>query len=96
MVNKEASEEDQKLLEKLNAQPHLKERLEQLLKIAESEHEGCQTADQAEYTLVDHMQLFGKELLTSWAKSTSRKFDEQLKSKDPKLKLREKKRASLA
>lgn len=87
---------DQQLLEKLKGQPHLKERIEKLLQIAESECAGCQTADQAEYMLVEQMQSFGNELLTSWSESTSRKFDEQLKRQDPKLKLREKKRPSMA
>jgi len=84
--------EEERLLNKLKAQPpHLKERIAKLLSIAESECEGCETADQAEYTLVEQMNAFGQELLKSWADSTSRKFDEQLKGKDPNLKLREKK-----
>ncbi len=96
MEREKVNHEDLKLLEKLNAQPDLKERIGTLLSIAESEYEGCQTADQAEYTLVNQMKTFGNELLTSWAGSISRKFDEELKSKNPKLKLREKKRTLVA
>lgn len=55
------------LIERLNRNPIIKERIELLLDIAENTSGEFEKADDAEFALVDGIRKMGHELLQSWA-----------------------------
>ena len=58
---------DQELLEKLNTQPALRERVSYLLLAVEDETGDLKSADAAEMRIIDEMRQMGHESLTAWA-----------------------------
>ena len=60
---------DLQLLERLNDQPHLKRRLEQLLSMVEDA--GIVKADEAERRVREAIRRLGNETLTGWAQKQS-------------------------
>ena len=85
------SQEEKELLARIKKQPELRGRFEQILSIAESECEGCMTADQAEARVTEELRKLGNEVLHGWAKSKHDQIEKKLKEKELDLKLREKK-----
>jgi hypothetical protein len=62
-----ATEDDLELLEKLNSNPALKKRIEEILKIALNSSGKLITADEAEIRTIEEVQKLGREVLTEWA-----------------------------
>lgn len=60
-------EADKKLLERLNKNPKMRSRIEDLLDIVENTSEDCRTADAAEQKVIEELRKMGNEVLSSWA-----------------------------
>ena len=58
---------DAELLEKLNANPLLRERIGSLLLAVEDESGDLREADAAELRIIDEMRQMGRESLAAWA-----------------------------
>ncbi len=58
---------DTELLEKLNANPFLRERIGTLLLAVEDESGDLREADAAEMRIIDEMRQMGQECLAAWA-----------------------------
>lgn len=71
----EFSSRDQKFLERLQRHPHLRERLESMLSIAEDAEGDLVKADEAERRIIEEVRQTGNELLTGWAQSRIKKLD---------------------
>jgi hypothetical protein len=56
------------LLNALQEHPCLRGHFEALLAIVNQEGGKCQTADEAEFSLIEEMRKLGKEALTEWAR----------------------------
>ena len=83
--------EDHELLNKMNKQPNLKARFLSILEIAQSECEGCQTANQAEDEVTDNLRLLGSEVMHGWANTMETRVAKKVKEENPQYQLREKK-----
>ncbi len=57
------SQEDKKLLNRLNRRPDLKQRMKSILSIAEDDGEGIVKADEAEHRIVEEFRRMGNEVL---------------------------------
>lgn len=85
------SSEDFEFFNKINEQPKLKARFMSILSIAQSECEGCQTADQAEDALSDNLRLLGNEAMHGWGNTMQKLVDKKVKEENTQYELREKK-----
>jgi hypothetical protein len=68
------------LLEKLKANPDLRERIECLLLAVEDESGELREADAAELRIIDEMRQLGRESLTAWAQRQVVKTAEEIRS----------------
>jgi hypothetical protein len=91
MIPELLSPEDYELLTKINKHPMLKARFMSILKIAQSECEGCLTAHQAEDTVTENLRLLGNEVMHGWADTMETRVARKIKEEHPEYKLREKK-----
>lgn len=64
---------DAEIVEKLNANPVLRERISSLLQAVEDETGELQEADAAELRLIDEMRQMGRESLEAWARGQVQK-----------------------
>lgn len=71
----EHSTRDQKFLASLQRHPHLRERMESMLRIAEDAEGDLEKADEAERRIIDEVRKMGNELLTGWAQTRIEKVD---------------------
>lgn len=86
------TEADLALLGQLKRQPELRARIEHILALADA-HEGpLQTADQVEEELVEVIRKLGNDTLTHWARGAEERVSEELRSGDPTVRSRKKKR----
>ena len=68
--------------DRLNKHPHLKERIEQLLKIVENSDGDLQKADDAEQRVIDELRKMGNDALHDWALNREkREYKKTLKNK---------------
>lgn len=58
---------DAELIDRLNAHPHLRRRMESILSAVENEAGDLQLADAAELRVIEEMRHLGRETLTAWA-----------------------------
>jgi uncharacterized protein YqeY len=58
---------DAEFLEKLKANPGLRDRVESLLLAVEDERGDLREADAAEFRIIEEMRQLGRESLTAWA-----------------------------
>ncbi len=61
------NEQDIALIERLNQQPQLRERMEVILNIVENMDGDCTRANDAEQYLIDEIRKMGNDALTCWA-----------------------------
>ena len=77
----ELSLSDAELIDRLNAHPHLRRRMESILSEVENEAGDLQLADAAELRVIEEMRQLGRETLTAWAQrqlsKTTASLDEQ-------------------
>ncbi len=69
---------DAEFLEKLKANPGLKDRMESLLLAVEDERGELREADAAELRIIDEMRQLGRESLTAWAQRQVVKTAEEI------------------
>lgn len=72
------NEQDRVLLERLNRNPHLRQRMEELLNIVENTEKGSLDANKAEQSVIDELQKLGNEALHCWANHAVDESTEQL------------------
>ena len=77
------NEPDKRLLERLNAHPQLKSRLESILELAESETGELRTADQREELLIEELRHLGNQTMDEWARGAHTRVAAEMKQKDP-------------
>jgi hypothetical protein len=68
------------LEERLNAHPHLRGRVDQLIGIVEDTEGEIDKADEAERRVIEELRRLGLEVLENWAVSKEKQRVEQLKS----------------
>ena len=68
------------LEERLNAHPHLRDRIDQLLGIVEDSEGKIDKADEAEQRVIDELRRLGQEVLEDWAAGKEKQKVEELKS----------------
>lgn len=80
------TEDDLKFLEKLNSNPSLKKRFEEILKITHNSSGELITADQAEEKTIEEVQKLGREILREWAVKQHENVTKRTKEEKPKAK----------
>lgn len=70
---------DAEILEKLSANPELRERIGSLLLAIEDEQGDLREADAAELRMIEEMRQMGRESLTAWAQRQVRKTSQEVK-----------------
>ncbi len=73
------------LEERLNAYPHLLERIEALLNVVENSATDIEQADLAEERVIEEVRQIGQQALVSWAESQHQKQVELLRSYHPQV-----------
>jgi hypothetical protein len=86
------SQEEGQLIEQLRRQPGLMVRVQSILKIARNEEGPLKTADEVEERLIEEMRQLGNLTLTHWATQAEERVSTELKSQDPTVRSRKKKR----
>ena len=81
-----ATEDDLKLIEKLNSNPALKKRVEEILNIAHNSSGKLITADEAEMKTLEEVQKLGREVLKEWAVNQHEQAIKATKEETPKAK----------
>jgi uncharacterized protein HemY len=61
------NEQDIKLMERLNQDPSLRQRMEELLNIVENTKGDCEKANDAEQYVIDELRKMGNDALSCWA-----------------------------
>jgi hypothetical protein len=74
---------DKRLMERLNAHPQLKSRLEAILELAESEGGELPTVDEIEELLIEELRRLGNQTMQDWASGAHALVAAEMKSKDP-------------
>ena len=67
------------LEERLKAHPHLRERFDQILSIAEACEGNIDKADEAEQRVIDELRRLGQEILEHWAVGKEKQKAEEVK-----------------
>ena len=78
------SNEDIKLLNKINSHPSLRKRVEEILNIAENTSGELITARQAEEKAIEEIRKLGQEVLKEWAENQHDKAVEKAKAENSK------------
>ena len=69
------------LEKRLNKHPHLKNRIEQLLKIVENADGDLKKADEAEKRVIEELRKMGNEVLYDWASNREKQEVETVNKK---------------
>ena len=69
---------DEELLRRLNAHPHLRNRMESLLLVVEDAAGDLKEADAAEMRVIEEIRRMGQETLTAWATRQVEKSSNEL------------------
>jgi hypothetical protein len=88
------SEFNPRLEARLNAHPHLKARIEELLGIVENAEGDVQKADEAERRVIEELRHLGHELLTDWASGQERRQVEAVRTSADRIKLQGQKKSA--
>ena len=78
---------------KLERHPELMERFEAIFALAENEQ--ISTVDQIEELLIEEVRKLGGETICSWVQGQQEKLERELREREPKVQVREKKAAVL-
>lgn len=81
-----------KLIEGLRQRPDMMERVQSILEIARNENGPLKTADQVEELLIEEMRRLGHSTMSQWATQAEQRVSTELKSQDPTVLSRKKKR----
>src|ERR1700678_4575812 len=80
------SNEDIKLLNKINSHPSIRKRVEEILNIAENSSGELITAQQAEEKAIEEIRKLGQDVLKEWAENQHNKIVEKTKAEHAKAK----------
>ena len=86
------SEQEINLIDQLRQQPKIMERVQRILEIANSAEGPLKTADQVEELLIEEMRRLGNATMSEWATQAEERVSQELKSQDPTVLKRKKKR----
>ncbi|MCI0422703.1 MAG: hypothetical protein L0312_26360, partial [Acidobacteria bacterium] len=86
------SRQERKLIERLRQQPKMMEGVQRILEIADSAEGPLKTADEIEELLIEEMRRLGNATMTEWAARAEARVGQELKSQDPAVLKRKKKR----
>ena len=84
--------EESKLIERLRRHPDMMARVQSILEIARNEDGPLKTADQVEELLIEEMRRLGQTTMSQWATQAEERVSSELKSQDPTVLSRKKKR----
>jgi len=88
----EFSEQDTQLIEQLREHPEIRERVRSILEIARNAEGPLKSADEVEELLIEEMRRLGGETLRLWARQAEERVSKELKTEDPTVLSRKKKR----
>jgi hypothetical protein len=86
------SPQESHLLQQLRQRPQMMERVQKILEIADNAEGPLKTADQIEELLIEEMRQLGHETMHQWAVQAEERVSQELKSQDPTVLHRKKKR----
>jgi len=84
--------QEAKLIEGLRRRPGMMERVQNILEIAHSQDGPLKTADQVEELLIEEIRRLGQTTMSQWAAQAEERVSTELKSQDPTVLSRKKKR----
>jgi hypothetical protein len=91
-VKKNVTAAEAKLIEGLRQHPEMMERVQSILEIARNEDGPLKTADEVEAMLIEEMRRLGHSTMSQWATRAEERVSTELKSQDPTVLSRKKKR----
>ena len=91
-ATRELSPEEIRLIERLRQQPKMMERVQRILEIANSAEGALKTADEIEELLIEEMRRLGNATMTEWATQAEQRVGLELKTQEPEVVKRKKKR----
>ncbi len=80
------------LIERLRRRPKILERVQRILEIANSSEGPLQTADEVEELLLEEMRRLGNATMNEWAAQAQERVSQELKTQNPAVLKRKKKR----
>jgi hypothetical protein len=91
-VNKKFSPQEGQLIEQLRRHPEIMLRVQSILEIASHQEGPLKTADEVEELLIEEMRRLGNATMSQWATQAEERVSTELKSQDPTVLSRKKKR----
>jgi hypothetical protein len=86
------SQQEARLMEELRQHPEIMARVQSILEIAHNKNGPLKTADEVEELLIEEMRRLGGATLHHWAIQAEERASTELKSQDPTVRSRKKKR----
>ena len=86
------SQPETRLIEQLRQHPEMMERVQSILEIARNAEGPLKSADEVEERLIEEMRRLGHATLSHWATQAEERVSAELKSQDPTVLSRKKKR----
>lgn len=80
------------MLEQLRRRPEMMQRVQEILDLAENSEGPLKTADEIEALLIEELRKLGNVTMNQWASGAEERVTQELKSQDPSLRSRKKKR----
>ena len=88
----EFSEQETQLIEQLREHPDIMRRVRSILEIARNAEGPLKSADEVEELLIEEMRRLGGDTLRLWARQAEERVTNELKTEDPTVLSRKKKR----
>ena len=89
---KEFTQAETQLIEQLRQHPEMMVRVQSILEIARNAEGPLKTADEVEELLIQEMRRLGNVTLSQWAIQAEERVSTELRSQDPSVRSRKKKR----
>ena len=89
---KEFTQAETQLIEQLRQHPEMMVRVQSILEIARNAEGPLKTADEVEELLIQEMRRLGNVTLSQWAIQAEERVSTELRSQDPSIRSRKKKR----
>lgn len=91
-VKKKITAEEAQLLEGLRQRPEMMERMQSILALAGNQEGPLKTADAVEEKLIEEIRQLGHCTMTQWASTAEERVSSELRTEDPTVVSRKKKR----
>ena len=88
----EFTQQETRLIEQLRQHPQMMDRVQSIMAIARHAEGPLKTADEVEELLIQEMRRLGHVTLSQWAIQAEQRVSAELKSQDPTVRSRKKKR----